>query len=385
MEYRAPLKPDEVEVKAEAWPVSFRDIFIPLGRLGREELGVECAGTVTRVGSACTSLHPGDRVVMAIPGFALINPGTTAYHALVNVAGLQAGEKILIHSAAGSTGQFAVGVAKMLGAEVFATFGYDDKKQLLMDRFGVKRVTNGYGVDVVLNSLSGDGLRASWECITSFGRFVEIGKADIGANTPLPMGSFAAVDLIHITLANPRLLRRLTGKVLELATSPEFLGRKGISIHAKRQKHESYYRQLEGTDIVPKFITRRCTWQFDENASYLVAGGLGGLGRPLIRWMAEKGVRVLTPRCDVSSASGLATMLNDLTSATGTVPPIKGCIHAAMKMSYPQWSRTIQSKVSTSWNLHELLPDLDFFIMLASIVGIYGSPGQGTYAAGCAF
>jgi NADPH:quinone reductase-like Zn-dependent oxidoreductase len=263
---------DEVEIKAEAWPVSFRDIFIALGRMGREELGIECAGTVTRVGSVCTTLRGGDRVVMVVPGcmrthpralaetvmkvpdgltlneaFAALNPGTTAYHVLVNVARLQAGEKILIHSAAGSTGQFAVGVAKMIGAEIFATVGYDDKKQLLMDRFGipedhifysrntsfaqgVKRVTNGYGVDVMLNSISGDGLRASWECIAPFGRFVEIGKADIGANTPLPMNSFArnasfaAVDLIHITLANPRLLRQLLGKVLELAQQEDFLG-----------------------------------------------------------------------------------------------------------------------------------------------------------------
>lgn len=233
LDHQADLGPEEVEIQAEAWLVSFRDIFIALGRLGREELGVECAGTVTRVGSACSSLQLGDRVVMVTPGcmrshprapaetvmkipdgltsneaVAVINPGTTAYHALVNVARLQAGEKILIHSAAGSTGQFAIGIAKMLGAEVFATVGYNDKKHLLMDRFGIpedhifynrntifaqdiKRVIDGYGVDVVLNSLSGDGLRASWEYIAPFGRFVEIGKADIGANTPLPMSSFA--------------------------------------------------------------------------------------------------------------------------------------------------------------------------------------------------
>lgn len=267
------LGTDEVEIKAEAWPVSFRDVFIALGRLGREQMGFECAGTVTRVGSAASlSFQPGDRVIMGIEGcmrshprapadavfkipdelslneaVAAISPGASAYHALVNVARLQPGEKILIHSAAGATGQFAVGVAKMVGAEVFGTVGFGDKKRLLMDRFGIpedhifysrntsfvqglRRVTDGYGVDVVLNSLSGDALRSSWECIAPYGRFVEIGKVDIGTNSSLPMGNFAhnasflAVDMAHIARTNHKLQRQLTLKVLELASNADFTG-----------------------------------------------------------------------------------------------------------------------------------------------------------------
>lgn len=272
-EWYTDLGADEVEIKAEAWPVSFRDVFIAFGRLGREEMGFECAGTVIRVGPAASlRFQPGDRVIMGIEGcmrshpraptdavfkipdgltlneaVAAISPGVSAYQALVNVSRLQPGEKILIHSAAGATGQFAVGVAKMLGAEVFATVGFNEKKQLLMDRFGIaqdhifysrntsfvqglKRVTNGYGVDVVLNSLSGDALRASWECIAPYGRFVEIGKVDIGTNSSLPMGSFAhnvsflAVDMAHIARTNKKLQRQLVIKVLELAVSPDFTG-----------------------------------------------------------------------------------------------------------------------------------------------------------------
>ncbi|KAI9150766.1 Compactin diketide synthase mlcB [Paramyrothecium foliicola] len=480
--YQTELGPDEVEIKAEAWPVAFRDIFIALGRLGREELGIECAGRVSRLGSACTSLQVGDRVVMVTPGcmrshprsssekvmkipdelsifeaVSVLNPGLTAYHALTTIARLQPGEKILIHSAAGSTGQFACGIAKMIGAEIFATVGYDSKKELLMDRFGIpedhifwsrntsfakgiKRITNGNGVDVVLNSLSGDGLTASWECIAPFGRFVEIGKADIGANTPLPMGSFAknvsfsAVDLFHISQTNFRLLRQLMSQVLELATRDGFLGNpRPLHVYQTSEVEKAFrYMQsgkntgriiisVEDAEVVPKFITHQTSWRFAENASYLVVGGLGGLGRPIIRWMAsrgarnlilpsrsgavskvaievvkeleDKGVRVLTPRCDVSSATDFAAMLSKLANASPAVPPVKGCINSAMdlqdsvfeNMTYSQWHRTIQSKVKTSWNLHELLPDLDFFIMLASIVGIYGSAGQSNYAAGCAF
>lgn len=267
------LSDDEVEIKAEAWPISFRDLFIALGRLGpREEMGFECAGTVTRIGPACSSIQIGDRVVMGVFGsmrshpragadavfkipnglslqeaVAVGNPGMTAYHALLTVARLQRGEKILIHSAAGATGQFAIGIANMVGAEVFATVSLDTKKQLLMDRYGIpsdhifysrntsfaqgiQRVTNGYGVDVVLNSLSGESLRASWECIAPYGRFIEIGKVDIGANASLPMAnfarnaSFAAVDMVHIQQTNAQLGHQLMQKVLDLAASADFLG-----------------------------------------------------------------------------------------------------------------------------------------------------------------
>ncbi|KUI64108.1 Lovastatin diketide synthase LovF [Cytospora mali] len=484
------LGEDEVEIKAEAWPVSFRDVFVALGRLGREEMGFECAGTVTRVGSvASSSVQPGDRVIMGIEGcmrshpraptdavfkipdglsmdeaVAAISPGTTAYHALVNVSRLQPGEKILIHSAAGATGQFAVGVAKMLGAEIFATVGFNDKKQLLIDRFGIpedhifysrntsfvrglERVTHGYGVDVVLNSLSGDALRASWECIAPYGRFVEIGKVDIGTNSSLPMGNFAqnasflAVDMAHLARTNHKLQRQLVFKVLELASSADFTGSPSpLHVYPVSQVEKSFrYLQsgkntgriivhMEDSDLVPvsilpvlvKLMVTRATWKFDASATYLVAGGLGGLGRAIIKWMAErgaknlvlpsrsgaaspsaiavieelrhKGVRVLTPRCDVSSATELSAALSSVMQAD--FPPIKGCINAAMElqdsmfenMTHEQWSRTIQSKVNTSWNLHETLPNnLDFFILLSSVVGVYGFLGQSNYAAGGSF
>ena len=157
------LDPAEVEVEAVAWPISFRDVFVALGRLGMTGFGVECAGLVSRVGQACEyDMKPGDRVVMLSVGcmrshprapaiavvkipdslpfneaVAAINPGITAYHSLINVARLQPGEKVLIHSGAGSTGQMAIAIAKWIGAEVFTTVGFDEKKQLLIDQLDV--------------------------------------------------------------------------------------------------------------------------------------------------------------------------------------------------------------------------------------------------------
>lgn len=195
-EYGKVLMDDEVEIEAAAWGLSFRDILIGLGRLGTERMGFDCAGTVTRVGAAVSTsshpsaVHPGDRVVMLKLGCvqrypkspavtvlkipdnvtfedatSIIVPGITAYHSLINVARLKAGEKILVHSGAGGTGQLFISVAQMLGAEVYATVGSAEKKELLMREFSlpeshilfsrdasfaraVDRLTSGRGVDV---------------------------------------------------------------------------------------------------------------------------------------------------------------------------------------------------------------------------------------------
>lgn len=170
---------------------------------------------------------------------AVLNCGITAYYSLAEVARLQKGEKILIHAASGATGQLAIQIAKLIGAEIFVTVGFDFKKQHLIDLYGIPsdhifysrnttfakgimRLTNGYGVDVVLNSLVGEGLRASWECVAPYGRFVEIGKADINANSSLPMAAFAnnvsffAVDLRHIALNRKQMGRDLLHKTMDL-------------------------------------------------------------------------------------------------------------------------------------------------------------------------
>ncbi|PFH62219.1 hypothetical protein XA68_14498 [Ophiocordyceps unilateralis] len=476
------LGPDEVEVEAEAWPVSFRDVFIALGRLGGERLGFECVGTVTRTGPDCSDhFRRGDRVVMTAPGcmrshprapasavlrlpedvaaldaVAAISPLTTAWHALVNVARLRPGELVLVHAAAGATGQMAVAVARSLGAEVVATVGSDAKRQLVMDRFGipaervlysrdtsfargVRRLTAGRGVDVVLNSLSGDMMRASWECVAPYGRFVELGKADIMADAALPMGrfagnvSFTAVDLHHMALTDHQLTRSLLEKALELlakgvvdAPAPQHLFavsgvEKAFRLMQSGKNTGRIVVTLGADDVVTKNLVRRPGWRFDPEASYLVAGGLGGVGRAVLRWMAgrgarnlivpsrsgaesspaatalvadlrARGIRTATPRCDVSCADQLASALSGCRSEG--MPPVRGCIQAAMElhdavfdnMTHAQWTRALQPKLTASWNLHRQLPaDMDFMVLLSSLAGVYGTPGQANYAAGCAY
>lgn len=305
VDYHKELGPTDVEIEAKAWAVNFRDVFSALGRLDDSGFGFDCAGVVTRVGPECKLVQPGDRVCMCVwdcmrmfprtgedavikipssvsyeEACAIIVPGMTAWHALVELARLRAGEKILIHSAAGATGQLAVQVAQMLGAEVFATVGYADKKQLLMNDYGipedhifysrsnnatfaqgVMRKTDGYGVDVVLNSLTGQGLRASWECIAPYGRFIEIGKADINADASLPMlpfaknAMFASVDIRHMIIERPQMASKLLHDVMSAAARGE--------IHHPKPLHlfdvdavEDAFRYIQGGKNTGRAIIR---------------------------------------------------------------------------------------------------------------------------------
>lgn len=301
--YKDSLGPDDVEMEAQVWALSSRDIFVALGRLEGEKLGYDCAGVVTRTGSAASCrFRPGDRIVMSFPGtmcshpralvsavakisddlsihdaVSVLNPLATAYYSLVDIARLRRGEKILIHSAAGGTGQMAIQVAQNLGAEIFATVGSEEKKQLIMRRFGIsedhifysrntsfalgiKRLTGS--VDVVLNSLSGDSLRESWECIAPFGRFIEIGKTDIMANSPLPMASFAknvtfaAIDMHYVALRNGELWHRLIENSIQLLSAGEVKPPEPLYLYPVSEVEAAFRYMQSGKNMGRTILTR---------------------------------------------------------------------------------------------------------------------------------
>jgi acyl transferase domain-containing protein/NADPH:quinone reductase-like Zn-dependent oxidoreductase len=420
--YYEELGPNEVEVDARAWGLNFRDVFIALGRMDENEFGLDTAGYVTRVGSNCTDFKAGDRVVLACCGSfrmypraderlvikipatmsfedaaSLPAPAVTAHYCLIDIARLQRGERVLIHSAAGATGQLAVQLAKKLGAEVFATVSSNEKRHMLTTVYGIPddhifysrnttfaqgilRMTERQGVDVILNSLAGEALQASWECIAPFGRFVEIGKADIKAGSSLPMAkfeqnvSFFAVDLRQILAVRKNVTQKLIAAIMRLFEAGE------ISCPHPRHLYpvsamEDAFRYLQSgknigrivinntpDEIVPKFLAARPVWAFDPQASYMIAGGLGGIGRAICRWMARRGVKnlilpsrsgpkekaalglvkelttegvnIVAPVCDVASVESLSRLLVD---CGASMPPIKGCINAAMvlQVSHP--------------------------------------------------
>ncbi|KAL2863130.1 uncharacterized protein BJX67DRAFT_384987 [Aspergillus lucknowensis] len=474
-----PLPDHMLEVKVKAVGVNFRDILIMLGRMDQTTVGFECAGIVTRVGANCGDFKIGDRVVgcefdtyrsyarlqrdtaVRIPdGISFSEAAAipinfiTAWHALSVLGNVQRGERVLIHSAAGGTGQAAVQVAQYLGAEVFATVGTPKKKQLLIDRYsigeshifssrnadfvnGVKRLTDNEGVDVILNSLSGDGLTASWEIIAPYGRFIEIGKRDILGHHSLDMYhfeknvSFSAIDVARMVKERPVLVGRALRAVMPLISngtlrlsSPHLVYgigdmEAGLRMLQGGQSAGKVVLEIRDTDLVRAIPVPKRQFSFDPNATYVIAGGLGGLGRGIARWMVSCGARYLlllsrsrargeeaaefmqelsasqvtpiaTP-CDITDRSLLEAVLG---AASHQLPPIKGCIQATMvlqdtifeTMSHSQWMAATAPKIKGTWNLHQLLPSgLDFFVMLSSISSIIGNRGQANYAAANAF
>jgi NADPH:quinone reductase-like Zn-dependent oxidoreductase/ubiquinone/menaquinone biosynthesis C-methylase UbiE len=266
----ATLGPKEVIIEVQALGINFKDCLTVLGQVDSDIIGSECAGIVRDVGAnAENDFKCGDRVVACaldsyrtylrcctqsvakIPAEMSFAEATsfptaflTALYSLVHVARLQKGESILIHAAAGGTGQAAVQMASRIGAEVFTTVGSQEKKTLLMKRYGlsehrifysrdasfadgVKRATKGRGVDVVLNSVSGRLLEASWECVAPFGRFIEIGRKDVDSRGRLPMYpfiknlTFTGVDLTMVLDMKVELGHQLLTEVMALAQSGE--------------------------------------------------------------------------------------------------------------------------------------------------------------------
>ncbi|KAJ5672272.1 hypothetical protein N7507_001399 [Penicillium longicatenatum] len=472
------LAPEEIEIEVEASGVNFRDCLIALGRLPGNSFGFECAGTVSRKGRDVQNLEIGDRVCASalgtyqtytrcnatdaillpdsmsfVTGAALPVVFTTAFYALTRVANIQKGESILIHSAAGGTGQAAIQVAQMRGAEIFVTVGSPEKRALLMETYyiaedhifdsrntsfvnGILGAKNG-GVDVILNSLSGDFLTESWRCIAPFGRFLELGKKDILSNSSLPMlpfaknASFHAIDLNEARKYQPRILEQLRNDISTLLAEGRISPPQPIHLFGVGEIEQAFRYLQSGKntgktvvemrrhDSIKTNLKVKRTWDFDAHSSYVIAGGLGGIGRSTARWMAQRGAKYLiflsrsgvsndegrdlvdslykqgvtveAPRCDIADFDKLKHTLNSLESR---MPPIKGCIQSAMvlrnkvfeNMVYQDWTDTFACKVPGTWNLHQLLPSgMDFFITYSSIAGGVGGTASFNYSAACAY
>ena len=421
----------EVEIQTHAIGMNFKDCLTALGQVPNMTFGLECAGVVTRVGPSC-DVVPGNRIVMAAAAsFKTFSRGKasatckipetmsfteaaaipaqfgTAWEVVHEMARLKKGETILVHAAAGGTGQAAIQIAHYLGATVLATVSSKDKKQLLVDQYGVlakhifysrdtsfakgvKRVTNGRGVDFVINSLSGESLIASWECIASYGRFVEIGKRDIMSNSSLPMFSFQknatfmGFDASTWQEEKPVEAKRDLGILVSLFANGTFHTPRPLHVYSVSNVEQVFRLMQDGktagkivlevtpdAEVPVSYISRHLSYQLtspeqtilrtkpsfllSSNATYVIAGGLGGLGRTMTRWMVARnaknlillsrsgartevaykfleelkgeGVRVEAPACDVTDAEAMQQVFGRLSKE---MPPIKGCIQGSM-------------------------------------------------------
>ncbi|KAI1452633.1 hypothetical protein F4805DRAFT_472261 [Annulohypoxylon moriforme] len=477
-----PLREDELEVSVRATGINFKDILVVLNRVIDDHIGQEFAGQVTRVGSAVTTFSPGDRVcgiakgtfrsLVHAPGICTMKIPTsisyteacaiplayaTAQYGLCHIAQLKAGDSVLIHAAAGAVGQAAIQIAQHIGARVLVTVSSPEKKELLIHQYGINpscifssrhiafsqeilQKTGGQGVDVVLNSLSGRALTESWRCLAPLGRFIEIGKRDISSFNSLPMEpfqrnvSFCSVDLGLIYSHHPSVMERIMREVERLVlneASRKYTPPYPITAY-KRSGFEAAFRLLqtgqhsgkvvvdwEQPDVVQAIPQSKLNYRFVGDATYLIAGGLGGIGRSAASWLCETGakhlvllsrsgpkseaakelivkleldgVQVYAPQCDVSDEEALKRVVKYVEE---TMPPIRGCIQGSMVIEnrvFQDYTRKafqsgIDPKVRGTWNLHNVLPrSLDFFVLLSSLAGVHGASSQSSYAAANSF
>jgi len=415
--YSDSFPPDLVEIEPRAYGVNFRDVMVAMGQLNERVMGLECAGVITRIGSqaALQGYTVGDRVfcvlrgpfgsrvciewtcVMHMPaGLSFEDAASlpvifsTAYISLVDIAHLNRGQSVLIHAAAGGVGQAAIMLAQHLGAEIFATVGTPNKRDLVMNKYGVPAdhifnsrdtsfaagilaATNGRGVDVVLNSLAGPLLQESFNVLAPFGRFVEIGKRDLELNSTLEMSpfsrntSFSAIDLLATTRHQGRDVHRVLAEIAKLVEDKILTPVHPITAYPiadiakafrllQTGKHMGKVVLSVGSQEMVPVLPRDKAARLSPNASYLLVGGVGGIGQSMANWMVthgakniillsrsagvskktgafvaelqEAGCRVKAVNCDVSSMTDLAKAVQ--TCETEGLPPIRGVIQAAM-------------------------------------------------------
>ncbi|KAK5652872.1 hypothetical protein OQA88_9538 [Cercophora sp. LCS_1] len=480
-----PLPNDFVEIEPKAFGVNFRDVMVAMGQLKSRVMGYDCAGILRRVGPVASKngYKVGDRVSVLLRGHyasrtrvhwtsavaipdsmsfevaaSLPTQYVAAYVSLYDTARLEKGETVLIHSGTGGVGQAAIMLSQRVGAEVFVTVGSEEKRDFVMDRFGVPAdhifssrdtsfapgvmaMTGGRGVDVVLNSLAGNLLQESFNCLAPFGRFVEIGKKDLERNSSLAMEaftravSFSSIDIIALGEQRPTHANRVMKDIVRLVSEQEINPVHPISAYPISDVEKAFRLMQAGKHmgkiilavspetLVP-VIQRQPSAKLRPDASYMVVGGFGGIGRSVCRWLVERGaknlviisrsaarkdrvqslqaelmesaegVKVTGIGCDIANLKQLTTRLDEYHQSGG--PRIRGIIHGGMElrdsilehMSLEDYKAALNPKLDGSWNLHRYFGKagaLDFYIMLSSLIGVFGLASQSNYSAGGAY
>ncbi len=456
------LDPREVRVSVEATGLNFWDVFRSLGFIEEGDLGREMCGYVLDIGQDVSSVSVGDRVVglgfgafgpeivtreeLVAPAPSVISASSLATipSAFVSAAlsyqfsGLEAGDRVLIHAGAGGVGLAAIQLAQAAGAEVFATASAP--KQGYLRSLGVKHVfdsrqtkfaeeileaTGGEGVHVVLNSLTSEGfIDASLSCLAHGGRFVELARRDILSEEEMaalrPDVAYAILELDVMKKTVPGevgvVLREVmaqlsAGQLRPLVHSRWPLAEAGAALGFMRSA-----RHMGKIVLTPSPIM---DGRLRADRTYLVTGGLGGIGCAVAAWLADHGagVIVLNGRrpsdpdaedaiealrqrgadirvelADVTDAEAMDAMLERI---DGGLPPLGGVIHSVGVLSdaalenqtWASFEQVLRPKIIGAWHLHRATMDrdLDFFILFSSRVGVMGNPGQANHAAANAF
>ncbi|MCJ1251645.1 hypothetical protein MMC30_008880 [Trapelia coarctata] len=475
-----PIKGSDVEVEVAAIGLNKEDSLVLAGSEDSTGFSHEIAGIVTAVGSDVYHIQVGDRVV----GFAFDNLATrqrtsgklvqpivgsdslqmmatipmafvTAMYGLYELACVKARDIVLILEGSGSTGLAAIQLCKLKKAKTLVVTDLEDTITLLQNtgfpadqiitpgnedvRTQIQRVTAGHGVDIVF-SCDAAGPMVSDECcksIASFGRLVHLGRKHMSTGNSSDIlkrvrgGSVFAFEAQDLYEEKPDLLARLLVKCMQLYNEGKITPISPLTTKSVSEINEAIGSVSSsigaGKIVVPyeqsslfNVTIKPTTLQFRSDATYLLVGCLGGLGRSLTIWMIERGVKHLAfvsrSGTDSPSAAALVDSIRDLgvdalvlradvaskeqlevaMREVDTRFPVRGVVNAAMvlqdgffhTMTIDSWRKVVDPKLKGSRNLHELfsLPgQLDFFVMTSSISATVGSAGQSNYAAANAY
>ena len=441
-------KEDEVEVRIYASSLNFKDLLKVFGRIDPTALentyfgngiGMEVSGIITAIGKNVKNWKVGDEVVTPVQGgsfrtyatvpefFVIPKPKTlsffeatnfigylTAYRALVDVARLEKGEKVLIHNATGGVGIPAVQIAQHIGAEIFATAGTEKKREYLRN-LGIKHVMDSrslsfvddikektnQGVDVVINAIGGEALIQSFELLAPYGRFVEIGKKDITNNSALPMQAFnknltfAAIDIDRMFKDKASRIKEMLLDTVEKFENKIYQPNPTTTFNAS-QVGESF-KFMSRSEHLGKIVidftkgtlpVQRTTvksW-FNSSNTYLITGGTRGLGLAIAQWLSKKGAeslvllsrsgakseeakqavsemekrgtKVIVKAVDVTNEEKIQEVINEVDTVEN---PLKGIFHGAMvlddgflvNLEKENFMKVMGPKVAGAWNLHK--------------------------------
>ncbi|MFN0076003.1 MAG: SDR family NAD(P)-dependent oxidoreductase [Prosthecobacter sp.] len=476
-----PCGAGEVVIEVKAAGMNFRDVLKALALYPAETadarvFGDEVAGIIKAVGNGVTHVKPGDRVfglaVFGLATYSMARAGDvrvipaglsfeeaatlpvvfmTSWYALKTAANLKAGERVLVHAGAGGVGMAAIQIAHHLGAEVIASAGSPAKRALLTV-LGVKHVidsrradfaeavmelTNGKGVDVVLNALAAEAIPMGLSCLAQSGRFIEIGKRDIYQNSRIPLwhlrknASFHVVAMDAIFSGDEDQTRQLLEKIAVLVEQKALHPLPFRSFPACRI--DVAFRLMAqgkhtGKVIVSfpePFVARRGepltpAFEVKPDGCYLITGAFGGFGKVVAEWLADCGAKhlVLTSRngpttpaaeaflvklrargvdvqVTLADAGAPADIKRLLTDIAATKIPLKGVFHLAMAIDDAPMAALTRERMRTvlapkahgAWLLHEgtLSMSLDCFVMFSSVSSIFGNSAQANYASANAF
>lgn len=474
--YKAPVPAaDEIEIKVHASGLNFRDVMNVLGVYPGEAGGIggEGAGEVVAVGADVKNFKVGDHVyclgfgclasnaiapaswTATLPaGFTYESAATvpitfiTAHYGINYLGHLSKGDRILIHAGAGGVGVAAIQLAQAIGTDIYVTVGSNAKRELMLS-MGIKldhimnsrnldfadqimSLTNNEGIDMVLNSLSGEFIPSSLRLLRDKGRFIEIGKTGIW--TVEQVAAFNP-NITYYTVALDIMMqqqRDLVGELLqeiyarcasgELKPLPHIIFPFVNTVAAFRFMAQGKHigKVIISQDALAHDVVAEV--KIRDDASYLITGGLGGLGLSVAQWLIDKGakyialvgrkppseiitkqiqswevagVQVKPYAVDIAAQNSVTELLEQVTK---DMPTLVGIIHAAgvlddavlTSQDLEKYNKVIAPKILGAINLQTYITahkdiKLDFFVSFSSVAAVLGNVGQANYAAANAF